>query len=103
VDEAAREVYVSLNRLCLCKEIGIDVGASKVGNFVDVSAYSASDPVVACLDGFGASHFACIVCYLNSCRVVAIDWSWGLRIPDCSEALSLKDSLLAVDVEGCVF
>jgi len=101
VDETARKVDMPFHRLRFCEEVGVNFGASEVGNFVDVTTDSASDPVVACLDGFGASHFACVVGYLDSCRVVAVNWSWRLGIPDYSEALSLKDALLAVDVEGC--
>lgn len=103
MDESADEIDMSFDRLSLCEKISINFGSLEVGNFVDVTANSASGPVVTGFGSLRASHFASVVCDVDGCRIIAIDSCWLLRVADGAEALAFEYALLTVDVESAVF
>jgi hypothetical protein len=85
VDESADEIDMSFDRLSLCEKISINFGSLEVGNFVDVTANSASGPVVTGFGSLRASHFAGVVCDVDSCRVITINGCLLLRVADGTE------------------
>ena len=73
VDESADEIDVSFDRLSLCEKISVDFRSLEVGDFVDIATNSTSGPVVTGFGCLGTSHFAGVICDVDSCRVITIN------------------------------